>query len=109
MNVHALASALALTLLACGSAPVAPAADATDAAKASAPSDAKPASTAVYKAPGEAKVGDKSTCLISNEEFLVTDKSPKVEHEGKTYYFCCPGCDTEFKADPAKYLKPKGA
>lgn len=64
---------------------------------------------AVFKAPGEATIGDKSTCLVSNEEFLVTDSSPKAEHEGKTYYFCCPGCDSKFKADPAKYLKkPEG-
>ena len=29
------------------------------------------------------------------------------EHDGKTYYFCCPGCKEKFKADPAKYLAPK--
>ncbi len=28
-------------------------------------------------------------------------------HDGKTYYFCCPGCKEKFKADPAKYLAPK--
>jgi YHS domain-containing protein len=27
-----------------------------------------------------------------------------VQHEGKTYYFCCGGCATKFKADPGKYL-----
>ncbi len=25
-------------------------------------------------------------------------------HEGKTYYFCSPGCGEKFKADPQKYL-----
>ncbi len=34
------------------------------------------------------------------------------EHEGRTYYFCCAGCQGKFAADPAKYLapdwKPKG-
>jgi len=29
------------------------------------------------------------------------------EHAGKTYYFCCAGCQTKFSADPAKYLMPK--
>jgi Cu+-exporting ATPase len=29
------------------------------------------------------------------------------EHNGKTFYFCCPGCKEKFKADPAKYLAPK--
>ena len=25
------------------------------------------------------------------------------EHEGRTYYFCAPGCKREFDADPQKY------
>ena len=29
------------------------------------------------------------------------------EHAGKTYYFCCAGCQTKFSADPAKYLMPR--
>src|SRR5439155_14324276 len=28
----------------------------------------------------------------------------RVEHEGKTYYFCSTGCVTKFSADPKKYL-----
>jgi len=28
----------------------------------------------------------------------------QAEHKGKTYYFCCPGCETKFKVDPEKYL-----
>jgi len=39
----------------------------------------------------------------------VTDASPKVEHEGKTYYFCCSGCDQKFKKDPQKYLGNGGS
>jgi len=66
-----------------------------------------PSTTA--KAPGSAVVGDKTVCPISNEEFTVTSASPKVEYLGKTYYFCCPGCDTKFKEDPEKYLRRKGA
>ena len=30
----------------------------------------------------------------------------KSEHQGKTYYFCAPGCRRAFEADPAKYLAP---
>ena len=26
------------------------------------------------------------------------------EHAGRTYYFCCEGCQTKFKADPAQYV-----
>lgn len=101
----ALAVAAASLSLACGATP--PPAPATPAAPSAAPAAA--ASSAGLKAPGEAKVGDKTTCLISKEEFTVTDASPKVEHEGKTYYFCCSGCDQKFKKDPQKYLGKGGS
>jgi len=29
-----------------------------------------------------------------------------TQHEGKTYYFCAPGCKKAFEADPRKYLDP---
>ena len=54
--------------------------------------------------PGDAVVGDTTTCLASGETFVVTAESPKATHEGKTYYFCCPGCEKKFVADPAMYL-----
>jgi len=59
------------------------------------------------KAPGEATIGDRTTCLTSGEEFTVSAASPKVEYGGKTYYFCCAGCDKKFAADPEKYLNKK--
>lgn len=73
-----------------------------------APGATQPGSGAELKKPGEATVGDTSTCPVSGEEFTITASSPKAEHAGKTYYFCCSGCDAKFKADPDKYLKPKG-
>lgn len=33
------------------------------------------------------------------------DKNVYADYQGKRIYFCCPGCDTEFKKDPEKYLK----
>ncbi|NLY92550.1 MAG: YHS domain-containing protein [Myxococcales bacterium] len=54
--------------------------------------------------PGETKIGDRSTCPVSGEEFVVTESSPTVVHEGRTYHFCCPGCAARFEADPDKYL-----
>lgn len=30
-----------------------------------------------------------------------------LEHAGKTYYFCCRGCQEKFRSEPAKYLTPK--
>jgi YHS domain-containing protein len=38
-------------------------------------------------------------------EFIPTDKSPKTEYKGKTYYFCCPDCVEKFNKEPEKYLK----
>ena len=32
------------------------------------------------------------------------DAAGTVEHEGTTYYFCCDGCATRFRADPERYL-----
>ena len=33
----------------------------------------------------------------------------QAEHQGKTYYFCCPGCAQKFQAEPERYLAPKAA
>lgn len=32
------------------------------------------------------------------------NKNVFVEYKGKKVYFCCPGCDGKFKANPEKYL-----
>lgn len=29
----------------------------------------------------------------------------KAEHGGKTYYFCSPGCQASFVANPGKFVK----
>ncbi len=33
----------------------------------------------------------------------------QAQHDGTTYYFCCNGCATKFKADPQKYLAAPGS
>ena len=30
----------------------------------------------------------------------------KLEYDGRTYYFCGPGCKKAFAADPSRYLAP---
>ncbi len=30
----------------------------------------------------------------------------KAEHEGKTYYFCGPGCRKAFEADSGRFFEP---
>lgn len=44
-------------------------------------------------------------------EMLVDIASARFvsEHEGRTYYFCCPACKKKFEADPARYLTPATA
>lgn len=54
--------------------------------------------------PGEARVGDRTICIVSNEEFIVGEESPHAEHEGRTYYFCCAPCVARFQGDPERYL-----
>ncbi len=34
----------------------------------------------------------------------INKAAAKSEYEGKTYYFCAPGCKTEFDKNPARYL-----
>ena len=33
------------------------------------------------------------------------NKNIYVDYKGQRIYFCCEGCDKEFKKDPEKYLK----
>ncbi|MBX5464266.1 MAG: YHS domain-containing protein [Clostridia bacterium] len=32
----------------------------------------------------------------------------KAEYQGKTYYFCAPGCKRAFEKDPERYLSGGG-
>jgi YHS domain-containing protein len=72
-----------------------------------APTPAAPAAAAPSTplvAAGEAKVGDRTKCIVSGHEFVVKDDSPHAEYNGKTYYFCCPDCPKAFAAHPEKYV-----
>jgi YHS domain-containing protein len=35
---------------------------------------------------------------------MAIDKKVFVEYKGKKVYFCCPGCEDKFEADPAQYI-----
>src|SRR5512141_2213166 len=57
-----------------------------------------------------APVGKKEIDPVCGMSVDPATAKAKVEHGGKTYYFCCTGCATKFRADPQKYLgKPAGA
>ena len=49
-----------------------------------------------------ASTGEQTTCPIMVGKPI--DKAVFTEYEGKKVYFCCPGCDSKFKADPEKYV-----
>jgi YHS domain-containing protein len=86
-----------LLAVACGGSAPPPAAPSPDPAAAS-------TSSTPLVAPGEAKVGDRTKCPVSGNEFVVKEDSPHAEHNGKTYYFCCPDCPKAFQANPEKFV-----
>ena len=100
LSFVAVVSLLSVSAAACGGPPEGAVSPASPAA---APAVAAPA--VVVKEAGDAKVGDTAKCPVSGETFVVGASSPKTEHDGKTYFFCCGGCKKKFEAEPAKYLK----
>ena len=69
-------------------------------------SQSKQQANATLKAPGEAQLGDRTTCTIHPEhELTVTAATPKVEYKGKVYHFCCPVCANKFAERPREYVK----
>jgi YHS domain-containing protein len=44
--------------------------------------------------------GVKNECVVSGGQGTM-----QVTYNGQTYYVCCSGCASEFRADPAKYVK----
>ncbi|MBU2572658.1 MAG: YHS domain-containing protein [Elusimicrobia bacterium] len=53
--------------------------------------------------------GKEAVCPVTGEKFKVTKETVSATYKGKVYYFCCPGCNKSFIADPGKYLKKKQA
>src|SRR4051812_42478466 len=43
---------------------------------------------------------------VCGMEVETTTSQLKLEHDGKTYWFCGRGCLLEFRDDPDKYLDP---
>ena len=53
------------------------------------------------EAPQVVHFGEQTLCPVMDTPI---NKEYFVVYEGKTVYFCCPGCDTMFLAEPEKYL-----
>ncbi len=41
---------------------------------------------------------------VCGMEIEIQQAAAKTEYQGKTYYFCSPGCKTAFEKDPKKYV-----
>ncbi|MCW4006792.1 MAG: heavy metal translocating P-type ATPase [Candidatus Bathyarchaeota archaeon] len=57
------------------------------------------------KSGGEKRMAKDLVCNMD-----VDEKTAKwtTTYQGKTYYFCAPGCKTEFEENPEKYIKGEG-
>jgi len=42
--------------------------------------------------------------LVCNMDVNEKTAKWKTDYQGKTYYFCAPGCKSEFEANPQKYV-----
>lgn len=48
-----------------------------------------------------AAAAEQTMCPIMD---MAIDKKVFVEYKGKKVYFCCPGCEDKFNAEPEKFL-----
>lgn len=44
------------------------------------------------------ELGKEATCPVTKKSFKITRNTPAIDFQGKTYYFCCPGCLDKFMA-----------
>ena len=55
------------------------------------------------------EIGKEAVCPVTGEKLTVAKDTVSASYKGKTYYFCCPGCDKSFLANPEKYVSKKPA
>lgn len=53
----------------------------------------------------EDAVDETAIDLVCGMTVTADESSRPFEHDGETYYFCCPGCRTAFEREPEKYIK----
>ncbi len=49
------------------------------------------------------EIGMKAWCPIMDYNFEVKASTSVIDYKGKSFYFCCAGCPSEFKQNPEKY------
>ncbi len=45
-----------------------------------------------------------STCVVSGQPLGSMGEPVVIDYEGREVWFCCAGCEPQFRADPGKYL-----
>lgn len=55
------------------------------------------------------EVGKEAACPVTGEKLTVKEDTGSASYKGKLYYFCCPGCDKSFLANPEKFVNKKPA
>lgn len=50
-------------------------------------------------------VGSRVVDPVCRMTVVVEDDTPRSEHAGTTYYFCCEACKRRFDQDPGQYVK----
>lgn len=65
------------------------------------------AEKAVLRAVTADEIGKQAACPVTGETLTVKEDTGSASYKGKTYYFCCPGCDKSFLANPEKYTAKK--
>ena len=53
--------------------------------------------------PTPQEIGKEAKCTVMNHRFKITANTPVIDYHGKSYFFCCEGCPSEFKRNPGKY------
>jgi YHS domain-containing protein len=68
------------------------------------------ASYRLWDTPGEYEAGDVHMAIeidpVCGMEVETTATDLKLEHDGKTWWFCGRGCYLEFQDDPERFLDP---
>lgn len=67
------------------------------------------AEKAVLRKVTKEEIGKQAVCPVTGEKLTVAEDTGSALYKGEIYYFCCPGCDKSFLADPEKYAKKKPA
>lgn len=55
--------------------------------------------------PPQGNYGTVTQCPVNGEKVTIGKNTPAAKYLGKEYYFCCPMCLKEFRANPKKYSK----